>query len=199
MNPSDKSMDEFDHSSSSSGKEQTTTISNAIANANFSIKITVLVLLCFQNSGHALLTRYSRVSSLTSIYYQEGPFIQEISCRGFSKKNTQARRSFWLERSSRCLSLDISHLPIDPIQVSTHENYFLSSHILIICLILDAQGVGYRKLLWLTWNSQKIILLVFLYALSNLLAYYALARVDASAYTVLLQVRCVSEELIHTR
>jgi hypothetical protein len=53
---------------------------------------------------------------------------------------------------------------------------------------VDAQGVGYRKLLWLTWNSQKIVLLVFFYALSNLLAYYALARVDASAYTVLLQV-----------
>lgn len=69
-----------------------------------------------------------------------------------------------------------------------------SNHILHIlcCLILycivDAQGVGYRKLLWLTWNSQKIVVLVFLYALSNLLAYYALARVDASAYTVLLQV-----------
>jgi len=56
------------------------------------------------------------------------------------------------------------------------------------CTVVDAQGVGYRKLLWLTWNSQKIVLLVFFYALSNLLAYYALARVDASAYTVLLQV-----------
>jgi hypothetical protein len=40
-------------------------------------------------------------------------------------------------------------------------------------------------------HSSKVIVLVILYALSNLLSYYALARVDASAYTVLLQVRCL--------
>lgn len=68
MNPSDKSMDEFEHSSSSTSSTNNiknnvqVSISSAISNANFSIKITVLVLLCFQNSGHALLTRYSRVS-----------------------------------------------------------------------------------------------------------------------------------------
>lgn len=75
MNPSDKSMDEFEHSSSSSSSNSSSgstnnnnngqvSISSATINANFSIKITVLVLLCFQNSGHALLTRYSRVSKL---------------------------------------------------------------------------------------------------------------------------------------
>ena len=52
----------------------------------------------------------------------------------------------------------------------------------------DAQGIGFGKLLWLIRHSFKVIVLVILYALSNLLAYYALARVDASAYTVLLQV-----------
>ena len=36
-----------------------------------------------------------------------------------------------------------------------------------------------------------MIVLVILYALSNLLSYYALARVDASAYTVLLQVNSI--------
>lgn len=66
MNPSDKSMDEFEHSSSSANSTNIgqSSISSATINANFSIKITVLVLLCFQNSGHALLTRYSRVSNL---------------------------------------------------------------------------------------------------------------------------------------
>lgn len=58
----------------------------------------------------------------------------------------------------------------------------------IYCIYIDAQGNGWRKLFWLLWNSQKIIILVILYASSNLLSYYALARVDASAYTVLLQV-----------
>ena len=56
------------------------------------------------------------------------------------------------------------------------------------CVITDAQGGGVYKLLWLILNARKIVVLVILYALSNLLSYYALARVDASAYTVLLQV-----------
>lgn len=43
-------------------------------------------------------------------------------------------------------------------------------------------------MLWLLIHSQKIIVLVLLYSAANLLAYYALARVEASVYTVLLQV-----------
>lgn len=70
MNPSDKSMDEFEYSSSStSSTNAQISISSAAINANFSIKITVLVLLCFQNSGHALLTRYSRVSNFNCYVY----------------------------------------------------------------------------------------------------------------------------------
>lgn len=57
----------------------------------------------------------------------------------------------------------------------------------------DAQGSGLAKLFWLVRNCSKIILLVILYAMSNLLSYYALARVDASAYTVLLQVRLICQ------
>ena len=53
---------------------------------------------------------------------------------------------------------------------------------------LDAVGRGFSKLLWLLIHSQKIIVLVLLYSAANLLAYYALARVEASVYTVLLQV-----------
>ena len=52
----------------------------------------------------------------------------------------------------------------------------------------ESQGTGIFKLLWLIRHSSKVIVLVILYALSNLLSYYALARVDAAAYTVLLQV-----------
>ena len=44
-------------------------------------------------------------------------------------------------------------------------------------------------MLWLALNSKKIIVLVILYSIANILSYYALARVDASVYTVLLQVK----------
>jgi hypothetical protein len=52
----------------------------------------------------------------------------------------------------------------------------------------DAQGSGLFKILWLIMNSRKIIILVILYAIANVTSYFALARVDASVYTVLLQV-----------
>lgn len=52
----------------------------------------------------------------------------------------------------------------------------------------DAVGNGAGKLLWLASHSEKIIVLVVLYSIANMLSYYALARVDASVYTVLLQV-----------
>lgn len=37
-------------------------------------------------------------------------------------------------------------------------------------------------------TADKVIILVVLYSVANLLSYYALARVDAAVYTVLLQV-----------
>lgn len=56
----------------------------------------------------------------------------------------------------------------------------------------DAQGKGLNKLIWLTMNSRKIILLVILYSTANILAFYALERVEASVYTVLSQGKIVS-------
>ncbi len=53
----------------------------------------------------------------------------------------------------------------------------------------DAVGVGFNKLLWLIFNSKKIIILVILYTIANILSYYALARVEAATYTVLLQLK----------
>lgn len=38
-------------------------------------------------------------------------------------------------------------------------------------------------------SADKVIILVILYSIANLLSYYALARVDAAVYTVLLQVQ----------
>lgn len=56
----------------------------------------------------------------------------------------------------------------------------------------DAQGTGLSKLIWLSWNSRKIIVLVVLYSIANLLAFYALNRVEASVYTVTLQLKIVT-------
>jgi len=56
----------------------------------------------------------------------------------------------------------------------------------------DASGDGFSKLLWLAVNAKKIILLVVLYSIGNILAYFALARVEASAYTVCLQLKALS-------
>jgi solute carrier family 35 (UDP-sugar transporter), member A1/2/3 len=56
----------------------------------------------------------------------------------------------------------------------------------------DTQGKGLNKLLWLTLNSRKIILLVVLYSTANILAFYALERVEASVYTVLMQTKIVT-------
>ena len=59
---------------------------------------------------------------------------------------------------------------------------------------IDAVGTGISKLSWLLVNSKRIILLVVLYSIANLLTYYALARVEASVYSVLLQVINVLDE-----
>jgi UDP-sugar transporter A1/2/3 len=56
----------------------------------------------------------------------------------------------------------------------------------------DASGSGFSKLLWLVTHAKKIILLVVLYSIANIMSYYALARVDASVYTVLLQLKIFS-------
>lgn len=72
------------------------------------------------------------------------------------------------------------------IQLNLYSWYYI-----LLVGLLDAQGSGILKLAWLIRHSSKVIVLVILYALSNLLSYYALARVDASAYTVLLQVNSI--------
>lgn len=57
----------------------------------------------------------------------------------------------------------------------------------------DAVGSNsFYKLLWLATHSKKIIVLVILYTVGNILAYYALARVEAAAYTVCLQLKAIT-------
>lgn len=53
----------------------------------------------------------------------------------------------------------------------------------------DSAPHPFSRLLALLMSAQKVIVLVILYSVANLLSYYALARVDAAVYTVLLQVR----------
>ena len=56
----------------------------------------------------------------------------------------------------------------------------------------DAVGQGMSKLIWLASHGSKMITLVILYGSANILAYFALARVDASVYSVLLQLKIVT-------
>lgn len=50
---------------------------------------------------------------------------------------------------------------------------------------------GMSRLIWLARHSKQVVVLVLLYSIANLLAYYALARVAASVYSVTNQVRCM--------
>ena len=49
-----------------------------------------------------------------------------------------------------------------------------------------------RSLLWLAVHGKKVILLVILYSIANIMSYFALSRVDASVYSVLLQLKIVA-------
>jgi len=49
----------------------------------------------------------------------------------------------------------------------------------------DAQGEGLQKVIWLISNGKRMIFVVIGYVCSNVLAYAALQRIDASVYTVL--------------
>lgn len=52
----------------------------------------------------------------------------------------------------------------------------------------DNSPHGFSRLLWLLVHAQKVVILVILYSIANILSYFALARVDAALYTVMLQV-----------
>lgn len=118
---------------------------------NYGIRTAVLVLLCCQNAGHALLARYSQGILKESYSSTEVVLAGEVIKLIFS-----------------------GYLAV----VDRSET--------------DAAGSGLSKLLWLALHSKQIIVLVILYSIANIMSYYALARVDASVYTVLLQLKIFS-------
>jgi UDP-sugar transporter A1/2/3 len=110
--------------------------------------IFILLLLAIQNSGHALLTRYS----------------QGILKEDYSKTEV--------------------------VMVGEVIKMVVSGYLAVVDRSeTDAQGSGVSKLMWLVLHSKQIIVLVILYSVANVMSYYALARVDASVYTVLLQLK----------
>ena len=115
---------------------------------NYGIRTAVLVLLCCQNAGHALLARYSQGILKESYSSTEVVLVGEV---------------IKLVASGYLAVVDRSET--------------------------DAAGSGLSKLLWLAMHSKQIIVLVILYSIANIMSYYALARVDASVYTVLLQLK----------
>ena len=112
------------------------------------VRPTVLILLCFQNAGHALLARYSQGILKESYSSTEVVLVGEFMKLVFSAYVAMTDRSD-----------------------------------------TEAIGSGLFKLIWLIRHSRKIIVLVIIYSIANILSYYALARVDASVYTVLLQLK----------
>lgn len=50
----------------------------------------------------------------------------------------------------------------------------------------------FARLFYLLLAADKVLILVFVYSFANVLSYYALARVDAAVYTVLLQLKILS-------
>ena len=111
-------------------------------------KFGILVLLCFQNAGHALLARYSQGVLREQYSSTEVVLVGEV---------IKLVTSGYLALTDRAET--------------------------------DAVGNGVAKLGWLLLNARKVIVLVILYSVANITSYYALARVDASVYTVLLQLK----------
>lgn len=111
-------------------------------------KFAILILLCCQNAGHALLARYSQGILKEQYSSTEVVLVGEVMKLVISGYLTLTDRAE-----------------------------------------TDAVGTGTGKLFWLVLNAKKIVVLVILYSIANITSYYALARVDASVYTVLLQLK----------
>lgn len=116
---------------------------------NSTIKIAVLFVLCFQNSGHALLTRYSQGVLHEKYSSSEVVFVGEMI-------------------------------------------KFLFSGTLVTLESTEGFTNSAKRLLFLLLNSHKVIILAAGYMVSNLLSYFALARVDAASYTVCLQLKVLT-------
>ena len=75
----------------------------------------------------------------------------------------------------------------------------LFSGLFTVLEIDDRWGARFLRLSTLILNSHRVFVLSLLYMIGNLLAYYALARVEASTYTVFMQLKVivVSSDVIY--
>lgn len=72
--------------------------------------------------------------------------------------------------------------------VNFKTDFFAITEFILLFKDSTGTGNGFLRLWYLVIHAKNILWLVFLYGFANLLSYYALARVEASVYTVLLQV-----------
>jgi len=114
--------------------------------------VIILLALCFQNAGHALLTRFSR---------------------GVLKEQYNSTELVIVAEFIKLIFSGVLFLrEPQPVDGPRHS----------MC----------TRLLYLLLSSSNIIVLVVIYAVSNILVYYALARVDASLYTVISQLKILT-------
>ena len=125
------------------------------------IKFGVLCGLCLQNSLHALLTRYSR--SVLNENWSEYEAVMMAELLKF---------------------IIASYLTIIDTDTDANTNININTNINSI-----SNKKGLYRILWLIWNGKKVIVLVLGYVISNIFAYVALSRIDASVYTVLGQLK----------
>eukprot|EP01041_Mallomonas_annulata_P003277 gene3277-6487_t len=111
----------------------------------------VLILICLQMSGHALVARYSQ-----GILHEKYSSMEVILVGEFIKLTVSSCIVVWGNEES------------------------------------DAVGNGVSKLIWLVMNSRKVLVLVIMYSITNRLEYFAIARVDASIFSVCQQLKTLT-------
>jgi UDP-sugar transporter A1/2/3 len=126
---------------------------------SFRFKLGILLLLCLQNAGHALLARFSQSIMGETYSSTEVVLVAELM---------KVVASAYLAITDKQAS---DALPGSENGLSSNSLY---------------------RLMGLLLTADKVIILVVLYSVANLLSYYALARVDAAVYTVLLQLKILS-------
>jgi solute carrier family 35 (UDP-sugar transporter), member A1/2/3 len=87
-----------------------------------------------------------------------------------------------------------------------HEKYssleVIAASELIKCIVsiilMEKNNQLIPKLIYLTWNGKKVIILVILYSFSNTLPFFAIPRIGAAAFTVCAQLKIVTTALFGT-
>lgn len=137
---------------------------NAISYNWFSVA--VLLLLCIQNAGHALMTRYSRgilkenydstevviCSEITKLIISTILFLNETDLKDISNNSNNNSNNTTIQNNKSCT----------------------------------------KKLFALIFSSMNILVLVVIYAINNLLIYFALGRIDTATFTVIAQLKILT-------